>query len=197
MNYYGELDNIQHYIRKLFNKHKVDHLLYHNFAHTKFVVEITKEIAAIYSLEEPDFFIVSASAWYHDSGHLNGDLKLHEDRSVSIMKSYFKGKEVDDLVIDKIESCICATKLAQNPKSLLEKFLCDADTFNLGTKDFNRTDQLLKKELKQRNVSIDDWMEKTLKLLLTHKYFTSYCRKELKRGKEENIGLLRNQLCNT
>src|SRR5690348_5153760 len=130
MNYYGEiLDNIKQYIGNLFNQYKVDCLLYHNLAHTKFVVERTEEIAANYSLQEPDLFIVSASAWFHDTGHLNGGLKLHEDRSVEMMKKFFDGTEVSRSIIDKIESCICATKFPHKPKSLLEEILCDADTY--------------------------------------------------------------------
>ncbi|MCW3114361.1 MAG: metal-dependent phosphohydrolase [Segetibacter sp.] len=197
MSYYGDiLGNIKHYIEDLFNQYKVDCLLYHNLAHTRFVVERTKEIAANYSLQEPDFFVVSASAWFHDTGHLNGGLKFHEDRSVMIMKSYFEGKEVEKSVIDKIESCICATKFPAKPKSLLEEILCDADTYNLGTDAFIKTDDLLKKELQHRNVATDKWIEKTIQLLSTHTYFTPYCNQKLNKGKDRNIELLENQLQN-
>lgn len=198
MKYYSNtLADIQLYIKCLFNQYKIDCLLYHNSAHTRFVVEKTEEIAAIYSLDEPDFFIVSASAWFHDTGHLNGGVKFHEDRSVMIMKSYFEGTEVPNSVLDKIESCICATKFPSKPKSLLEEILCDADTYNLGTDAFIKTDDLLKRELEHRNIATDNWIEKTLQLLLTHKYFTPYCNKVLKTGKEKNIALLERQLHKT
>jgi hypothetical protein len=94
----------------------------------------------------------------------------------------------------KIESCICATKLPQNPKSLLEEIVCDADTYNLGTEAFIKTDELLKKEFQLRNMPIDNWEEKTLDLLLNHKYFTSYCHALLNKGREKNIDLVRYRL---
>lgn len=195
MSYYNKiLENIKYYIENLFNLYEVDCLLYHSLAHTKFVVERTKEIAANYTLDESDFFIVSASAWFHDTGHLTGGLKLHEDRSVTIMKSYFEGKGITKSVVEKIESCICATKFPHKPKSLIEEILCDADTYNLGTADFSRTDELLKKELLYRGVDTGDWVQKTLQLLITHKYFTPYCRSILNAGKQENIRLMKSNL---
>ena len=38
---------------------------------------------------------------------------------------------------------------------------------------------------------IDNWEEKTLELLLSHKYFTPYCQTLLNRGREKNIDLVR------
>ncbi|GEO12083.1 hypothetical protein [Segetibacter aerophilus] len=110
------------------------------------------------------------------------------------MKEFFEAKEVLGSVLNKIESCICATKFPHKPKTLLEEILCDADTYNLGTEDFIRTDKLLKEELGNRKVLTDNWIEKTKQLLLTHKYFTSYCINKLSRGKEKTIQLLKNQL---
>jgi len=195
MSHYNEiLKNIQQHIENLFSQCNVDYLLYHNLAHTNFVVERTKEITANYSLDESEHFIVSASAWFHDTGQLTGDPQFHEERSVSIMKRFIEGREVFHSVIDKIESCICATKLFQKPKSLLEEILCDADTYNLGTKDFTKTDELLKNELLYRGVDTSNWVEKTLQLLRKHKYFTPYCQSVLNAGKQENIRLMKSNL---
>lgn len=195
MSYYSEmLENIQHYIESLFNQSEAAFLLYHSLEHTKYVVAKTKEISANYPLDETDFFIACASAWVHDTGHLNGGLKFHEDRSVEIMKTFFKDKEVPTSVVGKIEGCICATKFPHKPKSLLEEILCDADTYNFGTEDFLKTDELLKKELQNRNVATDNRIEKTIQLLSTHTYFTCYCIKKLNSGKAKNIELLENQL---
>jgi hypothetical protein len=94
-------------------------------------------------------------------------------------------------IIAKVESCICATKFPYKPKSLLEEIICDADSYNLGTEDFLITDESLKKELDLRNIPTKNWEENTLDFLVTHRYFTPYCRELLNRGKEENIDLVR------
>ena len=112
-----------------------------------------------------------AAAWFHDTGQLVGGTKFHEDRSVIIMKKFFGTKGIAKEIVDKIESCICATKLPQQPKSVLEEIICDADTYNLGTEAFLKTDELLKKEFELRNMPVDNWEENTLRLLVSHKYF--------------------------
>ena len=175
----------------LFNQPRVNILKYHNVEHTKTVVKRTSEIAANYNLNDTELFILSAAAWFHDTGQLVGGTNLHEYRSVILMKRFLQPKGIEKEIIDKIEGCICATKLPQNPKSLLEEIICDADTYNLGTEAFIKTDELLKKEFELRNMSIDNWEEKTLELLLSHNYFTPYCQVLLNKGREKNIDLLR------
>jgi len=195
MNNYLELaEKTGIYVKRLFNQYRANDLKYHNLEHTKSVVKRTLEIAANYSLSETELFILSAAAWFHDTGHLVGGTELHEDRSVIIMKSFLALNEVAKDVIDKIEGCICATKIPQQPKSLLEEIICDADTYKLGTKDFLTTNKLLKKECELRGMPVDNWDEKTLEFLQSHKYFTSYCQALLNKGREENIDLARSLL---
>jgi HD superfamily phosphodiesterase len=52
-------------------------LLYHNIEHTEFVVQKTYEIASNYSFDEKEIFILSAAAWFHDTGQLFGEPKQH------------------------------------------------------------------------------------------------------------------------
>ena len=185
------IEEISAHVISLFNQYRANDLMYHNLEHTKTVVKRTSEIAANYHLSDTELFILSAGAWFHDTGQLVGGTKFHEDRSVIIMKKFLGTKGIAKEIVDKIESCICATKLPQRPKSLLEEIICDADTYNLGTEAFLKTDELLKKEFELRNMPIDNWEEKTLELLLSHKYFTPYCQVLLNKGKEENIDLMR------
>ena len=195
MNNYLELvEKTGAYVKRLFNQYRANDLKYHNLEHTKSVIKRTLEIAANYSFNETELFILSAAAWFHDTGHLVGSPELHEDRSVIIMQRFFEINEVTQDIIDKIEGCICATKIPQQPKSLLEEIVCDADTYKLGTKDFLTTNKLLKKECELRGMPVDNWDEKTLEFLQSHKYFTSYCQALLNKGREENIALARSLL---
>jgi hypothetical protein len=43
--------------------------------------------------------------------------------------------KVNQNVINKVAGCT-ATRLPQNPTSLIEQIICDADLFHLGTTDF-------------------------------------------------------------
>lgn len=111
------------------------------------------------------------------------------------MQKYLEAKGVEKKIIDTIKGCILATRLPHSPTLLLEEIICDADTYNLGTEDFFKTDRLLKKEFELRNnTSPDNWDKQTLELLEKHKYFTSCCRDKLEKGKQKNIEVLRTLL---
>ena len=190
-NYKQLTENIRQYVTGLFNNYGGEDLYYHNLEHTETVVKRSSEIGAEYPLTEKELFIISAGAYFHDTGQLTGSTMLHEDRSVGLMKDYFNTQAIEEEIIKKIERCIWATKLPQDPKSLLDEIICDADLYHLGTENFLKSDELLRKEMQTRNFSVDDWEENTLELLLAHSYFTPYCRELLDKGKEENIHLVR------
>lgn len=186
------LRQISEYVTSIYKKYQTPELLYHNLGHTENVVKQCVEIAANYSLDDTDFFILLTAAWFHDTGYLFGAAKLHEERGVLIMRDYLETEEAEQSIIKAVEECIMATKLPQLPKSLLDKIICDADTYNLGTEEFCNTDNRLKKETEQReNIKIDNWRKKTLELLEKHTYFTPYCQAMLDKGKQENIKTVR------
>ncbi|MEP6949340.1 MAG: HD domain-containing protein [Ginsengibacter sp.] len=181
------------YLISLYKQYETAILLYHNLDHTQTVIKRTNEIAANYSLNDEEKFVLLAAAWFHDTGHLFGEAKDHEERSAFIMREYLEAKEVEIKVIDLIGGCIRATKLPQSPGTLLEDIICDADIYNLGTEDFFRTDKLLKREFELRNnTSLDDWSwdEKTSDLLEDHQYFTHYCQATLEKGRQKNIEII-------
>jgi predicted metal-dependent HD superfamily phosphohydrolase len=185
------LEEASAHVTNLFREFKGGYLLYHNLQHTKSVVKRSMEIARNYAFSESELFILYAAAWFHDTGHLFGGIKLHELRSVRIMEDFFETKGLQKGTIDKIGDCICATKLSQTPASLLVEVICDEDTYNLGTRDFIKIDKLLKKEYELRNIAVYNWEKKTLNLLLTHQFFTPYCQALLNRVKEKNIEIVK------
>ncbi|MEO7120906.1 MAG: HD domain-containing protein [Ginsengibacter sp.] len=190
INLAGRLQDVQSYVEALYNKFQSAELSYHNLEHTQKVVQRCHEISEAYFIDETDKFILFTSAWFHDAGHLSGLPLNHEERSVEIMKTYFENKMDDTKIIDAIAGCIMATKIPHDPKTLPEKIIADADTYNLGTKDFIDTDSGVKKELQLRtDLALDDWNSKTLNMLINHAFFTAYCRELLNKGKQENIAI--------
>ena len=152
------------------------------------VVERAKEIAHRYNLNIHNRFVLLASAWFHDTGHLCGELELHEERSVEIMQNYFKQTSIPETIVLHIERCIMATKMPVNPQTLLEQILCDADTFHVGTSEFCLIDQCVWNELELRlGNPIQCKIEKSILFLRSHQFFTSYCQQELQNGKDRNL----------
>jgi len=166
---------------------------YHNLAHTESVVGHVKEIAAWYLLNETDTFILSMSAWFHDIGHLYGEIKGHEERGVVIMQHCLHNIAGD--LITAISQCILATRFPTHPTTLREQIICDADTYHAGTPLFRQTDVLVEKEMEMRTgTTFPDWHRKSLHFLQQHVFYTEYCRTRLNEGKQQNIDWLITQI---
>ena len=125
---YKELSfETQEYVTRLFQQYQTPIHVYHNLHHTKTVALRANEIALNYSLTEKEFFIVASAAWFHDVGHLFGPAATHEEKSVIAMRTNMVKHGIDSGILNSIEQCILATKLPQDPKSLPEEIVCDAD----------------------------------------------------------------------
>jgi predicted metal-dependent HD superfamily phosphohydrolase len=180
---------------------------YHNLNHTRDVVFRSEEMADHYRLNGTDRFIVTTAAWFHDIGHLYGEMKGHEERGARVMEQWMISC-ADDLssanpgpasanpgFVPPIRACILATTFPSHPANLLEQIICDADTYHLGTDLFRQTDPRVRKEMTLRFGSMTnrDWKQKTLAFLRQHVFFTDYCQALLNKKKQENIAWLEAQ----
>jgi predicted metal-dependent HD superfamily phosphohydrolase len=193
-NIYKQVEN---HVTGLFETNKRPKLFFHTLEHTENIVQRAGEIADQYKLPENERLAVIIAAWFHDTGHLFGPAETHEEKSVELMTDFMKAQHSDDNLIKTIAGCILATKRAVEPSNRLEQIVCDADTYHLGTKDFKKTNKLVRKEISQddeNNLSKSDWDIKTLEFLEKHKYYTPYCIELLEKGKQENIERLRQKL---
>lgn len=189
------LEEVKHYIVSYFDVHHDPELIYHNLKHTKDVVASATQIANHYQLTDEDFFIVISAAWFHDTGYFT-DKNDHEIKSVDIATHFLKQLKVEVPVIDKVNACIMATRMPQEPKNQLEEILCDADLFHLGTNDFRDKSKLMRKEMeaiKQTHFDKDRWRASNIGLLESHHYFTDYCRLLLNDQQEKNLEKLKNK----
>ena len=84
--------------------------------------------------------------------------------------------------------------MPQFPGSLVEKIICDADLFNLGTDAFFKNNMLVRKEteaITNRQISDGEWMESTIALLEKHSYHTEFCQLLLNETKQGNLDQVR------
>jgi predicted metal-dependent HD superfamily phosphohydrolase len=186
------LKGIEQYVRTIFANADTSQLVYHNYAHTAGVARHAREMANYYGLSGDELFIVMAAAWFHDTGHLYGELRGHEEKSADVANFYLYDKGCSDEVLDAIRQCILATRMPVHPASLLEQILCDADTFHLGTPDFFQKNELVWDELELRlGKKIIHRISKSIDFLESHQYFTGYCKQLLLPGKLENLARLK------
>ncbi len=186
----------EQHVTNLYNTNNTTKLLYHNLQHTQNVVTRTKEIAGHYNLVENDMVILFVAAWFHDTGYLFAEPKVHEEKSVELMRAFIESEIEDDNLVNSIEECILATKAINSPKNLLQQILCDADTYHLGTKDFNETNKQVFEEFRMRGNTISkmDWQIKAIQLLEGHQFYTTYCKELLTEKKKKNMKKLKKEV---
>ena len=189
------MEQVQSHVQALYRSNARPALLYHNLAHTEGVVSAATQIANHYQLNDRDFFVVLAAAWFHDSGYLDG-ASGHEEKSMQEAAAFLSGLQVNAGDIEAVKHCILATKMPQNPQNLLEQILCDADLFHLGTEPFNERSKQMRKEYNashHKDISKEEWRNKTIWLMQQHSYYTDYARLLLDEKKQQNLTALLNK----
>lgn len=102
------------------------------------MVRAAEELAANYALNDHDHFVLLMAAWFHDTGFSSGQAEEHEKESIQIATVFLQNHNVDAETIQRISSCIQATRMPQSPLSQVEKIMCDSDLYHLGSTDFKK-----------------------------------------------------------
>jgi uncharacterized protein len=150
-------------------------LTYHSPGHTKDVLRQAERIAEAENIKDPRLLLlIKIAALFHDTGFLY-TYKEHEKKSCEIMletidKNSFEAKE-----LELMKGMIMATKVPQQPHSLLEMILCDADLDYLGRDDFDPISDQLKKEFTVYDIiqSEEQWDQLQVSFFESHHYFTA------------------------
>ncbi|MGN6647804.1 MAG: Pycsar system effector family protein [Cytophaga sp.] len=189
------IQRAERYVRKLYAQTDKD-LYYHNLEHTEHTVRAAEEIAMHYKLNENDYSVVLVAAWLHDVGYIISGGVEHEEASAKVAREFLWAEGADAAFITSVEQCILATKMPQQPKTLLEEIMCDADLYDLGTEHFKHNNKKVRKELEillNKELTGAEWRTFSLVFLKKQVYKTDYCRKLLQAGLEKNIQSIENK----
>ncbi|MGF1923589.1 MAG: Pycsar system effector family protein [Bacteroidia bacterium] len=196
LNYKQQLEEVKQFVLAYFHTHHNANLVYHNLDHTQSVVDATIQIANHYQLNDKDFFIVCAGAWFHDTGYFE-DIQNHEQRGAEIAADYLKKQDIPADIRDSVMQVILSTKMPQRPTNLLENILCDGDLFHLGTEEFTAKRKLMHKEvslLYHIDSSKKEWRMRDIEFLESQHYHTDYCNLLLGEQKQRNIDKLKSKM---
>lgn len=188
------LDGARTYVTDVFQKKVDPKFVFHNLEHTQQVVAAANEIAHHYNLNDDDRTLLLLAAWFHDTGFISGHPEEHERESIRLATEYLQHLGADTETIQRVSSCIQATHMPQSPLSQVEKIMCDADLYHLGTEDFKRMNLRLKQEqdaYSGKEISKREWRQRNIEFLESHQYFTDYCQQKLEPQKQEWIRQLR------
>lgn len=176
------IDSVKTEVKELFAKKLDPKFVFHNLAHTMQVAEAVEGIATFYQFSEEEKTILIIAAWFHDTGFTTGRIEGHETESIKIAQAFLIKHSVRQPVIAKVAACIQATKMPQNPVNGMDKVICDADLFHLGSNNFKERTELLRQELQayyDTEITEKEWDLNNIEFLKSHHYFTGYCQQML------------------
>ena len=183
------------YVAGFIAENFTEKICYHNIDHTLEVVEAAEIIGKHCNISKEDMEIVIIAAWFHDTGYYLG-CDNHEEASANIAKQYLIDENYDPEKIKKVANCILSTKIPQTPQNSLDKIICDADLFHLGSENFFNKSELLWRELTLHNheMTYENWLKLSKEFVEAHKYHTSFGKEILLPKMLKNLALLKSKI---
>ncbi|MGB5618638.1 MAG: HD domain-containing protein [Desulfobacterales bacterium] len=191
---------VDQYIMELFRDELPNGIKYHDADHTlnptKGVVAIANKIAIAENISEHDRELLITAAYFHDTGYIR-EYDKNEPIAARMAGRILKLIGYKPNEIEKIQNMILSTDLAVEPKTHLEKILCDADLDHLGRPDFLELDAKLREGRRNRGVDVSDdekWYRGTLDLMKNHKFYAESQKISKEKEKQKNIQMLIDKL---
>jgi len=170
---------------------------YHNLEHTTHVATAAREIGTHSALQENDLESVIVAAWLHDTGY-EKDYDHHEEASIDTAGKLLKEWGAPDSKIEQVKKLIGATRMPQQPGTLPEKVLCDADLAHLADDNILECGEQIRHEFEIfKNLKFEtdaEWIQNNIKFFKEHHYFTSYGQTVLEERKRKNIKKLKKMM---
>jgi len=198
----AQLKIVDQYIRELFRYELPDGIKFHDADHTlhptRGVVAVANRIAISEKISEHDRELLITAAYFHDTGYIR-EYEKNEPIAARMAGRILKliGYKPNEVV--KVQEMILSTDLEREPKTHVEKILCDADLDHLGREDFFKFDGKLREGWRAKGIDVSDeakWYKGTLDFIKTHQYYTESQKKLREEGKQKNIKRLLKKLEN-
>jgi predicted metal-dependent HD superfamily phosphohydrolase len=196
------LKKVDQYIRALFKDELPGGIKYHDANHTlhpdRGVVAVANRIAISENISEHDRELLIAAAYFHDTGYIR-EYDKNEPIAARMAGRILKLIGYKPNEIEKVQKMILSTDLAREPKTHVEKILCDADLDHFGREDFFKLDGKIRQGRLSRGIDVSDdlkWYKGTLEIITNHQYYTESQKKLREEQKQKNIKQLLNKLEN-
>lgn len=194
-----ETDLITHartYANEVFKHRAFEKRSFHNIGHTQDVVRAAEEIGTQSELSEDEIESAVVAAWLHDIGYADG-AQDHERKAADKAKELLSQWGASHKKIMEVTEAIMATKVPQQPRSLISKVLCDADLYHLSSDACQEKSEKLREEwhnIGDKTLTDEEWLETNLKFMEGHHYHTPYGQTVLQQRKKKNIKKIRKML---
>lgn len=173
-------------------------LFYHSLNHTfDEVLPASMLFGDMSLLNEFDLGLVAVAAAFHDIGWVKQG-EDHEIVGIGIARRVLPRFGFQYQEIEQIAGMIIATRLPQSPRNLLEEIVVDADLDVLGRLDYWPRNWDLRAEVEAIGTYVDkkDWLNRQLRFLESHTYFTEAAQRLRNEQKRKNMEQLKEHLAN-
>lgn len=173
-----------------------ENIIYHDIPHTLNVEKAAMRYAKLEGVSDQDLFLLRTAVLLHDAGFV---YRYHENENfaIGVARSLLPEFGYSPNQIEIICGIINATKFDVDPKTQLEKIMCDADHDYLGRPDYNQISLKLRLELEAYGQTFTDkeWYQFQLRFLENiHEFHTETAKNLRQNGKENRIADLKRRL---
>ena len=165
-----------------------EELYYHRPEHTLDVANVCEDYIKRLHISEEEALLLRIAAIAHDYGYVNS-YRNHEEEGVRLITPILEDNDFTEHQIDEVQGMILATKVPQQPNSLLQKILADADLDYLGRGDYHELSERLYKEFKANGIVQDkkEWLETQIDFLRAHRFHTDFAKKNRESNKVKRL----------
>lgn len=184
----------EEYIKDFFAQKISGEYVFHDLEHTAQTVLAARLIGEGFECDNHELSLLQLAGWFHDTGYTEG-ADGHEERSCIHAETYLRNKIADD-DLRTILGMIRATRIPQQPKTMLEQILCDADLSHLGMETYwDRTGRLRQEFILTRNwvMGEQDWIDFEINFMMAHDYHTAIAREMFNKRKAKHVQQLLKQ----
>lgn len=163
-------------------------LTYHCVEHTLAVLECCNLYIKRLNIGEKDARLLRTAALFHDTGFMSG-YDEHEELGIVYARKILPDWGYSSEEIETIAGIIRATKIPQQPHTLLEEIIGDSDLDYLGTDKFYEIGELLYKELVAMGKiqTREQWNQLQIGFLQKHRYHTDFAQKHREPVKQKHL----------
>jgi uncharacterized protein len=172
------IKKLKEYVLDTLNRELPGNLTYHGVHHTLHVMEVCEQHLRRLKIKGKDALLLRTAALIHDVG-ISRTYNDHEAESFQFAEKILPewGYSKADLQI--IKGMIMATQIPQQPHTILERILCDADLDYVGTDKFYEIGDTLYKEFLAYKVikNEEEWDRLQVNFLSKHRFHTEFSKK--------------------
>ena len=161
---------------------------YHGPEHTVYVLRACEPYITAEKVNKEEAKLLRIAVLFHDTGFTVSKFD-HENTSAAIAKKMMAELGFRKEQFQVVKGLILATRIPHKPKNKLQRIICDADLDYLGRPGYYEISRLLYKELKafSQIATEDEWIDRQISFLESHRYFTPYAIKNRKPQKLKRI----------